>query len=111
MIIKNKYFRLFRVAIIPRSSLRVPANPIKLVEALASGKPVIATKVPGIADMVNEEDGIVFAEPDNEDSLASAILRLLDNEHMIFTLSRKALRASQKFDLEQQLNKLLKALS
>jgi len=110
-ILWNTYFRLFRVVIIPRSSFYVPTLPsIKLIEALAAGKPVIATKVPGITDIVNEEDGVVLVDPDNEDRLASAILKIINNENIIYVLSKKALQASKRFDINSRIYNILNHL-
>jgi glycosyltransferase involved in cell wall biosynthesis len=106
------YFRFFRVAIIPRSSKVFPENAsIKLIEALATSKPVIASRVPGIAAMVNENDGVVFAEPDNEESLALAISRLMDNDQGTFGLSKQALNASRRFSVDSQLHRLIGILA
>jgi glycosyltransferase involved in cell wall biosynthesis len=103
----NEYFRLFRVVVIPRSLKFFPeAAPIKLIEALSAGKPVIASRVPGIAAMVNEKEGVVFTEPDNEESLARTICQLIDNDQRLFVLSKQALKASRKFDLDLQLDGL-----
>jgi glycosyltransferase involved in cell wall biosynthesis len=104
----HEYFKLFRVAIVPRSSKLFPENAsVKLVEALAAGKPVIASRVPGITSEVGEEDGVVFAEPDNEESLVFAINRLLDNDRAISALSEKALKASHRFSVDSQLERLV----
>jgi glycosyltransferase involved in cell wall biosynthesis len=103
----TEYFKLFRVAIIPRSAKFYPENAsMKLIEAIASGKPVVASRVLGITNVVNEGDGIVFAEPDNGESLALAISGLLGNDEAILALSEKALKASQRFSVDSQLKEL-----
>ena len=109
-IMLKEYFKLFRVAIIPRPPMKVPVNPIKLVEALASGKPVVATRVPGIADLVNEGEGVTFVAPNDEEDLARAILNLASNDEWLNSLSKKALRTATRFDIELQLDLLIKKL-
>lgn len=107
-----EYFKMFRVVIIPRSSKFFPEEfPMKLIEAFAAGKPVISTRVPGIASMVNENDGVVFAEPDDEESLVLAICELTDNDEKVFELSEHARNASQRFNLDSQLRRLVEVLA
>ena len=51
--------------------------PCVLVEALASGLPIVATRVGGIPEIVDERVGLLVP-PGDADSLADAILRLLE---------------------------------
>ena len=51
-------------------------TPLALIEAAAAGRPVIASDVGGVVDVVVDgETGLVF-QPDDEDALAAAIVRL-----------------------------------
>jgi glycosyltransferase involved in cell wall biosynthesis len=54
-------------------------QPCVLIEALASGLPVIATHVGGIPEYITEERGILV-EPQDEKELAQAIVSLLSEE-------------------------------
>ena len=51
---------------------RYDSNPCALIEALASGTPVVGTAVGGIPEMVTAESG-VLAEPGRPASIAAAI--------------------------------------
>jgi len=51
--------------------------PVVLIEALASGKPVIASRVGGIPEMINDEVGCLVP-PKDVDALAEAIDHMLD---------------------------------
>ena len=50
-----------------------------LVEAMANGKPVVASRVGGIADLVKDQKTGLLVEPGNEKALAEAILRLVND--------------------------------
>lgn len=54
---------------------------VVLIEALACGKPVIASNVGGIVDIVNEKCGFLV-EQKNSDALAEKIILLLNNEKL-----------------------------
>jgi glycosyltransferase involved in cell wall biosynthesis len=53
--------------------------PVVLMEAMASGVPVVATRVAGVSELV--EDGVsgFVVPPGDDDALAGAITRLLDD--------------------------------
>jgi glycosyltransferase involved in cell wall biosynthesis len=52
--------------------------PCVLIEAMACGKPVLATNVGGVSEIVNEERGIMIP-PKDVDALKEAIIFMLDN--------------------------------
>jgi glycosyltransferase involved in cell wall biosynthesis len=53
------------------------AMPISVLEAMASGLPIVATSVGGIPEMVTAGENGYLVEPGNVDGLASALLRLV----------------------------------
>src|SRR5262249_61111540 len=54
-------------------------SPVSLIEAMAAAKPVVATRVGGVPDLV--EDGVTgyLTEPDGADGLATRIIRVLSS--------------------------------
>ncbi len=61
---------------------RFDASPIVLVEAMAAAKPVVATRVGGIPDIVQEEVTGLLVESGNPVDAARAIVRLLSDLHL-----------------------------
>ncbi|MBC7119211.1 MAG: glycosyltransferase family 4 protein, partial [Methanobacteriaceae archaeon] len=70
--------------------------PIVLLEAMAMGKPVVATKVGGIPEIVDEKVGILV-EPKNPRRLADAIEKLLSDEKLRKKLGENGLKKAAKF--------------
>jgi len=67
--------------------------PNALIEAMATGLPVVATRHAGIPELVvHEENGLLVPETD-PDALASAILKLLENTDLWATYGKKARQA------------------
>lgn len=64
--------------------------PMTILEAFASGKPVIGSRIGGTPEMVREgESGLLF-EPGNADSLRDAIVRLFSNSEQIVRMGKNA---------------------
>jgi len=74
-----KYMRAADVFVLPSIS---EALGVVLLEAMASGVPVVATRIGGIADIIiHEHNGLLF-EPRDVEGLASAIVRVLKDERL-----------------------------
>ncbi len=69
---------------------------IALLEAMASGKPVVATKVGGIPELVDDDVGILV-EPRDPVSLAKAIDFILSNKNLKQNMSIKAREKALKY--------------
>ena len=71
-----------------------------LMEAMASGKPVVATKVGGNSELII--DGVTgFLVPvHSTDKMAEAIIKLLENDKMRRSMGKEAKkRIEQRFDI------------
>jgi hypothetical protein len=51
-------------------------TPVAVIEAMAAAKPVVATRVGGVVDLVDHERTGLLVPPQNPDALADAIIRL-----------------------------------
>ena len=54
--------------------------PVVILEALASGLPVVSTNVGGIMEMIDETKGILV-EPRNKEALAEAIIKMIETHN------------------------------
>ncbi len=57
-------------------------TPLTILEAMAAGLPVVATRVGGVADMVIDGDTGALVEPGDPEGLALALLRYVRNPSM-----------------------------
>ena len=55
------------------------ASPIKLFEYMASGRPVVASDLPALAEVVQHEETALLVPPGEIDALAAALARLRDD--------------------------------
>lgn len=77
-----------------------------LVEAMAAGKPVVASSVGGILDLVKEGQNGFLAEPGDEKGLAIAIRKLLDDKKMRDEMGERGREMATKFSVEKMVEKI-----
>ncbi len=64
-------------------------TPVSLIEAQASGKPIVSTNVGGIENIVLENETALLSSVGNEKAFAENLLRLIENDEMRFNFSKK----------------------
>ncbi len=75
---------------------------IVLIEAFALGKPVVATQVGGIPEIVRDGVNGLLVPPDSPEALSAAILRVLGDKLLRDTLVQNARVAVEGFSAEKQ---------
>ena len=84
-------------------------HPMVLLEAMASGLPVIATKVSGSMETVIHSVNGYLVEPRDIYQLAESIIKVLGNEKQIHEFGKASLRIYKKrFSEEKQIRELAK---
>jgi len=81
---------------------------IVALEAMAAGKPVVATNVGGMPELItNETDGLLIS-PGDKSAVASAILALIENKDLAYRLSYAAKeKVTKNFSEEGMLAKIM----
>jgi glycosyltransferase involved in cell wall biosynthesis len=82
-------YRALDVFVLPS---RHEGSPLALVEAMAMGVPVVATRVVGSADLVRDGSTGVLVESERSQALAEAVIRLLADPARRASLAREARR-------------------
>jgi glycosyltransferase involved in cell wall biosynthesis len=86
------------------ASLCTEASPIVLREAFATGRPVIATKVGDVAEIVQDGENGLVVKPGDSEALAGAILRFLSDRPLAARCAGNALRyAREHFDFNRMM--------
>lgn len=81
-------------------------SPIKLFEYMASKRPIIASDLPSVREILNE-NSCVFFEPANANNLAEKITLVLNNNVLAKTLSDNAFRESVKYSWDKRAKNIL----
>jgi len=88
-------FRRCLFAVLP--SICLDACPTTVLEAMASGRPVVATTTGGIVDMIVDEENGLLVPPGDEHKLAGAMGRLLNDADLRIRLAADAQERVQRF--------------
>ena len=99
----NELMHVFDMLVLP--SLNEGMGRV-LVEAMAAGKPVVASRVGGIPDLVKDGQTGYLVPPADEMSLADAILKVLNDREQAALMGRQGKERCRKFSLEAMIAKL-----
>jgi glycosyltransferase involved in cell wall biosynthesis len=85
-------------------------SPNVLLEAMASGLPVVATRVGGVPEIVLDCQVGFLVEPSDEDGLAAALAQLIEDEGLRRRMGRQARKYVQANHSTERLPELLQSL-
>jgi glycosyltransferase involved in cell wall biosynthesis len=89
-------FAAFDVAVFP--SLW-EGTPLTVFEAMAMKKPILATSVDGLRDVLRSDENALIVPPRDAGALALSLERALDDTALASRLSERALQTSRRFDI------------
>lgn len=88
--------------------------PTVYLDAMASGCPIIASRIEGIKTMIKDNENGIVVEQKNPNALAKAMYLLISNDRLRNSITRKALKeVKEKYSLDivsEQYFKLIKKL-
>jgi glycosyltransferase involved in cell wall biosynthesis len=99
-----EYYRRCDLFVVPTLYENLPT---RVLEAMACGKPVVATNVSAIPEIINSGDNGILVPPRSEEALANAINGLLDNRSLMRRMGTRARESVEgKFDWDVNARKV-----
>ncbi|HEY0220756.1 MAG TPA: glycosyltransferase family 4 protein [Candidatus Paceibacterota bacterium] len=80
-------------------------SPMKLFDYMASGKPIVATSIPSILEILNKENSLLV-EPDSPEDLARGITLVLNDDDLGKKLGNNSLLDSKKYTWLERARKI-----
>ena len=93
----SKHYQESDVCIVPSLSENFP---LVVLEALGWGKPVIASRVGGIPEIITHEKNGLLIRPENPYELAEMVMRLLEDDSLYESLANNGYQTAQKYTWE-----------
>jgi len=79
-------------------SIHGPENsPVVVFEAMASGKPVVASRLPGVCEIVRHEETGLLVPPGDTSALTKALVRVLTDSDFQLNAGRKARARAERY--------------
>lgn len=81
-------------------------SPLKLFEYMAAGRPIVASDLPSIREILRDGENALLVPPGNADALAGAVERLLADADLAAKLARTALAEAPSYSWERRAERL-----
>ena len=103
-----KYLAASDVVVLPniKKGLSEYTSPLKLFEYMASRRPIVASDLPSIREILDERNAILV-EPGNPEALAEGIKRVLTDEEFAKELAKKAYEDVQEYSWGKRAERIL----
>jgi glycosyltransferase involved in cell wall biosynthesis len=89
------YLKAADLVVVPNSAVteisRISTSPMKLFEYMAAGRPIVASDLPSLREILNEKNSVLVL-PDNPEALADGIERLIEDPDRAVALAQQARR-------------------
>ncbi|HKZ45180.1 MAG TPA: glycosyltransferase family 4 protein, partial [archaeon] len=80
-----------------------------ILEAMASGLPVVTTKLAGAAELIEDgKDGLLLDNPKSSDEIARKLNYLIENDAMRRKVGKNARKKAEKYTWKKTADEMLK---
>jgi len=101
-----EYYAASDVFVLPSVPGGPENSPLVLFEAMASGKPVVASRLPGVCEIVRHGETGLLVPPGEPDELGAAVVRLLTEDGLAFRAGLRARSAVERYSWDDCATKM-----
>lgn len=107
-----RYLKCFDILLLPTSGQgKQPTHytsPLKLFEYMAAQRPIVASKLPSIEEILTDEQNALLAQPDDADDFRHQILRIKTHPELAETIARQARKHVKEYTWDQRAKRILR---
>lgn len=92
---------LYRISDLILNPSRVDNMPNSLLEAMASGVPIVSTNAGGIPDMVEDGKTALLVPPGDAQAMATAAVRILDDGDLARSMRNAGIEAARRYTWDE----------
>lgn len=96
---RNDVHQLLKASDVLFASSKNEGLPINMMEAMASGLPVVATNTRGQNDLIQDGDNGFLFELEHPEEACEKICQLIENKGLYEKVSARAIESSKKYDI------------
>ena len=93
---------VFVIPNLDSTTSRLYTSPLKLFEAMATGRPIVASDLPSIREVLTNEENALLVPPGDSEALAAAIERLLTEPALAERLAARAFEQVRDYSWESR---------
>jgi len=82
------------------------ASPNKLFEYMDSAKPIIASNLPSVKEVLMNNKNCILFEPDNVDDLVDKIQFLSSSKELMYKIAENAKKDAQNYTWDKRVEKI-----
>ena len=86
-------------------------SPLKLFEYMASGKPIVASNIPAIREVLTDEHNAVLVEPGDGEALGRGIKRVISDQGFAGRIARRAFDEATNYSWSQRAEQVMDLLT
>jgi glycosyltransferase involved in cell wall biosynthesis len=102
----DTYYEKASSVVVPSSW--VEAFGIVILEAMSAGRPVIATNIGGIPEIIDDGVNGYLVKPENPEQIAEKVIKLFSEESLLKDLGRNARKKAEEFSIDKYVDNLEK---
>ena len=93
---------VFLIPNLDSTTSRLYTSPLKLFEAMATGRPIVASDLPSIREVLRHEESALLVPPGEPEALAAAIERLLGDAALSERLAARAFEHARDYSWDRR---------
>ncbi len=102
---------LFVIPLLDSTTARVFTSPLKLFEAMASARAIVASDLPSLREVLENEENALLVPPGDPEALATSIQRLAKDPGLAKRLAERAAMDVRRYSWEERGRKLHQLLN